>query len=282
MRKFILAILTFSAIAVAAGYFSNPLVSPANAQFGCGGTNLMTTGAGFAGCSGGGFTPAKLSNLIAWWKADAGISNAGLSNMTWADQSGNGYTLSIQQGQPTVTSSCQNGLPCVVSSAGSNSGFNIMITSANAVSLGGASLCAYASVLDAGTGNGYLQSFVASGDTFPDRTTTSSLFRNNASIWFNIRNFVTDGFSSSYAANTWQQVYSVFDGTNANIYVGNVVGTSTGETNTFGATGTVGVMGDKNATGNYVGEVGEIVLQKGCTSTDRSNMQTYFHTRWND
>ena len=157
-----------------------------------------------------------------------------------------------------------------------------MITVANAVSLGGASLCIYASALDAGSGNGYLASYVASGDTFPDRTTTSTLFRNNASIWYNLRNFVTDGFNSSYSANTWQQIYGTFDGTNANAYVGNVVGTSTSETNTFGSTGTVGVMGDKNDTGSYVGKVGEIVLQKGCTSTDRSNMQTYLHNRWND
>jgi hypothetical protein len=157
-----------------------------------------------------------------------------------------------------------------------------MITGTNAVSLGGTQLCIYASISDAGSGNGYLASYVANGDTFPDRSTTSTLFRNNTSIWYNLRNFVTDGFNTNYLANTWQQVFSVMDGTTAHMFVANVDGTTTGETNTFGATGTIGLMGDRFATGNFVGKVGEVVWQKGCNSTDRSNMSTYFHTRWND
>lgn len=45
--------------------------------------------------AGGAWTPASLTGLAAWYKADAGVTDDGSGNVTaWNDQSGNGWHLS--------------------------------------------------------------------------------------------------------------------------------------------------------------------------------------------
>jgi len=41
----------------------------------------------------GPWTPATPGNLLAWWKADSGLTLSGSRVTTWADQSGNGHDL---------------------------------------------------------------------------------------------------------------------------------------------------------------------------------------------
>ena len=56
------------------------------------------------------FTPASLSGLILWLRADLGITLAGAKVSAWADQSGNGndFTQAVDARRPTFTASDAN------------------------------------------------------------------------------------------------------------------------------------------------------------------------------
>lgn len=56
------------------------------------------------------FTPASLSGLILWLRADMGITLAGAKVSAWADQSGNGndFTQAVDARRPTFTASDAN------------------------------------------------------------------------------------------------------------------------------------------------------------------------------
>lgn len=61
------------------------------------------------------FTPLAISNLQAWYKADAGITLNGSTVSQWADQSGNARHMiqATAANQPTFTASAKNGLPAL-------------------------------------------------------------------------------------------------------------------------------------------------------------------------
>lgn len=58
--------------------------------------------------------PSDESGLVAWYKADVGLTMGGPSVTGWADQSGNNRHLSGTPGKyPTITANALNGLPAV-------------------------------------------------------------------------------------------------------------------------------------------------------------------------
>ena len=60
----------------------------------------------------GGFSPANLSGLSLWLKADAGVTLSGSDVTAWADQSGNGNNASSTPGtRPTLVSNTLNAKP---------------------------------------------------------------------------------------------------------------------------------------------------------------------------
>jgi len=58
------------------------------------------------------FSPANLSGLSLWLKADAGVTTSGSNVTAWADQSGNGRTVTLTN-SPTFTASSINGKPTI-------------------------------------------------------------------------------------------------------------------------------------------------------------------------
>jgi hypothetical protein len=62
---------------------------------------------------GGTFSPANLSNLSLWLKADAGITLSGSDITAWADQSGNGNNATSPAIAPTFVSSSINSKPAI-------------------------------------------------------------------------------------------------------------------------------------------------------------------------
>jgi len=71
----------------------------------------LTQLAGFGGKVAG-FTPADLTDLHSWYRADLGVTDAGAGAVsTWADQSGNGHNLTEATNRPTYNAtSGANGL----------------------------------------------------------------------------------------------------------------------------------------------------------------------------
>jgi len=59
------------------------------------------------------FSPANLSGLSLWLKADAGVTLSGSNVTAWADQSGNGRHASSVDVDPTYNSSDLNGKPTI-------------------------------------------------------------------------------------------------------------------------------------------------------------------------
>jgi hypothetical protein len=59
------------------------------------------------------FSPANLSGLSLWLKADAGVTLSGSNVTAWADQSGNGKNAVGASTFPTLQSNAINGLPAI-------------------------------------------------------------------------------------------------------------------------------------------------------------------------
>jgi hypothetical protein len=59
------------------------------------------------------FSPANLSGLSIWLKADAGVTTSGSNVTAWADQSGNGNNAVGSETLPTLQSNAINGYPAI-------------------------------------------------------------------------------------------------------------------------------------------------------------------------
>jgi hypothetical protein len=84
-----------------------------------GGLNIRTTA----------FSPASLSGLSLWLKADVGVTTSGSNVTAWADQSGNGFNANgnVALGvNPTFVSNVKNGKP--VLRFGNNNGATVLRT----------------------------------------------------------------------------------------------------------------------------------------------------------
>ncbi len=60
-------------------------------------------------------TPILITNIMAWYMADAGVTNLGSRVDTWGDQSGNGFHLTTNAASlgPVVAAASLNGLPTI-------------------------------------------------------------------------------------------------------------------------------------------------------------------------
>lgn len=58
--------------------------------------------------------PASVADPAVWYRADAGVSISGEIITQWEDQSGNGYHLTLSQGDPVLNTNALNGMPAVV------------------------------------------------------------------------------------------------------------------------------------------------------------------------
>jgi hypothetical protein len=74
---------------------------------------VLLLGVGKPAASGGGFTPASLTGLIGWYKADVGVTNTGNNTpaTAWADQSGNGNTLATAGSDPKFSQQVSTASP---------------------------------------------------------------------------------------------------------------------------------------------------------------------------
>lgn len=71
------------------------------------------------------FSPANLSGLSLWLKADAGVTLSGSNVTAWADQSGSNITLTpIDQNAPLFAASVINGRPCIEFTSANDEGLN--------------------------------------------------------------------------------------------------------------------------------------------------------------
>lgn len=234
------------------------------------------------------WTPASLgSALIAWYKADAGVykdagSTLAGNNETvqqWNDQSGNSYHLS--QGtlvsRATYKTNTLNALPII--SADNTLFDQYLATTGQPVTLGGTLLSAFmvrkvtaasaaGRVLTISTpGSGDLGADVCIIEYDPSITTPKSY---NAG----------DKSNGTVSSGTWNQLGSIWDGTNNTMYIGNVAQTGVANTPTFASAVDISLFSDGSAD-NVSGQIAEIIFTNTALSAgDRNSLATYFTNKW--
>jgi len=243
------------------------------------------------------WTPASLPNLIAWYKADAGVfSDAGTTPATngqkvrqWNDQSGNGYHLgqSDTNHQPVFQSTSWTGSKNAVffdPAVGNEA--TLMTTSGVAMGTGSPFSCFAMCQLESGaSANGRVLVYSAGGNEDFQGGGGILLSRDGSNQAIGTyRNGSVATASIIYATDT--RMGFIGDGTNTTPYVNNSAGTPSSDTQTFTSGGYVGVGGAIGAgvtrfNSYWKGKIAEIVLTNGALSSgDRNSLDAYFTSRW--
>lgn len=237
-----------------------------------------------------GFTPASLSNLIFWYKADKDVYSdlSGTTPATdggevqlWKNQASTGSTYDLKGGVATFGNagmtyhaSGLNGLPTL-----ENDGGKTLATNTNPISLGGQLISVFMVFkLDIGGVNRLLSVCNGTSDTAADAFLIYPNGSSTTPTTFNVANVA----SQTVVAGSWNNLGTIFDSVNNTMYVAGVAGTPVASSPTFNASVNLGVTcrgGDASA--QIVGFVAEVIGQKVVSSAGEiANIQTYFHGRW--
>lgn len=225
------------------------------------------------------FTPASLSNLYAWYKADAGVLNGGspaTNGQTvdnWNDQSGvSGINLArnLSTGVTYVTGGL-NGLP-VVRSAGSG---NALLAT---LSLGGTTLSVWMLAKATATNFGRICGYGVATD---DTTATAFIAAYYASMTSVRAHNNGDKSQGTISSGAWNAFASVWDGTNNTLYINGTGQTPVASTPTFASSGQFTLFNNPNYGNAMTGDIAELIVVKGAFSgTDRSNLAAYSLAKW--
>lgn len=248
--------------------------------------SLPLLGAG--GPSGAAWTPASLTGLIGWYKADAQVYNSGTTLATngqtisqWTDQSGlNNHLVNvIGYGVPTWASAGLNGKPAVQFVQASAQGLG---TTADSVAMGTGNQvsCFILGSLTTSAnaqGVGYAGNGVAI-TSIPFDLHSAVIMQLTSTPGFEWFYNSGNGTADSVSANTETQMGMVFDGVNGTPYVNNVAGTSNALNFNWTSPGRL-IVGSQGTTG-WDGFIRELFITNGAvSSSDRSNIATYLTSR---
>lgn len=211
-----------------------------------------------------GFTPASVSGLHAWWKADAitGLSdNATISS--WSDSSGNSRTLTAS-GNPTYQTNELNSLPAVrLDGSGdylANAGFSLSQASTWFVVTRRANVAGASEVLLASGSSVDVAVYLESDKDLGAWAGAGPLLNGNIGTAAHVVEVVFNGSSTMLG----------LDGT-----------LSTGNAGTTGLTG-LNVGTNRNNSGEYyTGDLFEVIAYSGALSSgDRSDVRGYLGAKY--
>ncbi len=251
----------------------------------------------------GGSDPIAIfgSNLLAWWKADTGLTKIGggvpgdgdqVVQMT--DNSGNSLTVTDGGiGGPTYRLTGLNSLPaleCI-----NSSGVQHLFTATDAVTLGGQALSVFmvCKVPTTCTNNGRLFAFLGSGDSNDVATTTSAavMLRDASTNAFTCYRNGNQQATQAMSMATTVHIGMVYDGANtlgggaAVIpYLNGTAGTpsSVEASDVFDTTGTFGIATQFSPSASFGGDLtfSEVVVVKAAASAAQAaSLDTYFTSR---
>lgn len=220
------------------------------------------------------------ANLVAWYKADVGLTLAGSAVTGWADQSGNSRNLTVYSGGPTYSATGFNGGPGVVLDNPNMDGF---ISSAFNIATRTAS---FFMVLNVGSSGGDKRILAYSSNVVADYGNAISVLalNSNAGNSLNAYHNSTASTAQTLTDNTNYRVGSIYDGPNTSLttYVNNVAGTPAAPSNDVLGSAATSLFIGKNNDGSGAGlTVAEIVMTDSVASSgDRSSLDDYFQTKW--
>lgn len=243
------------------------------------------------------WTPASLSNLLAWYKADTGVySDAGTTLATdtqtvqqWNDQSGNGYHLlqATSGRRPQYLSAGFNSKQTVKFTSATPTG---MVTATNVVAGFGTNASGFfvGQLLTGTASNARAVSLCKPFASDTDANSCIMGFRNaGGDAIASYRGGVVASQAVSLATNLRFGV--VYDGANGTSYLNNANATATANTNAFDSTDGTYALGvgieliNDRAFGNlgWDGPISEVVITLGALSSgDRNSLDSYFQTHW--
>lgn len=259
--------------------------------------SLLRAGAGrpVDATASGAFTPASLTGLVAWYKADTGVfvdagstlATNGQTVQQWNDQSGNGYHLKQATGgsRPTFqTAGFNSSFPAVTFTLSSSTW---MATTANTVAMG-TGLVGSAFLVGLITGSGAVN---ARGVAYVENGQTADTISSHSAAWLllspgtpSLASYRAGFFANDNVAifNVNMRVGNVYDNTNDTGYLNNVAGTpvaASGLTWTSPGTLLISTADTASPTAFWDGPIAEVVVTNTALSgTDRTNLDNYFKT----
>jgi hypothetical protein len=241
---------------------------------------LLTTGAGLfpAGSS---FTPASLSGLIAWYKADTGVTNTGNNTAAtaWADNSGQGNNLGTAGSDPKYFTAGFNGLPSVTFAAASG---NLLQKLAFAIGTGNkASFFVVCQMLTGTTAFGRLISYSQSTghNDFDNAGSAAAILRDAANNGFATYDNASQRCTTSISLATNYRLGMIFDGTNITPYVNGVAGTPSAYSSSWVSGGPLSIGNNFNQNAGWDGAVAEIVITNSDITSQVAQLDSYLQTR---
>jgi hypothetical protein len=233
--------------------------------------------------------PNTLTGLLAWYKADAGVTATGglvTGNpvTAWADQSGNNHGMT-NFGTVPYSSNGFNGFPAM-NFAGTGG-----LTNQQNVLSGLTAVTIYAAIsLNAATAQSTPCLTCYSHDNIFSVTGSMFVLSNaTPTLEARILGDSSSAFSNTIVSNTLYRTCYEFDGTNSNVYVNNVAFTQGTSGTTIDSTaggnlciGAPSLGGGPNSGFNcWGGYVAEIIFQSGAGSVnDRGGIDAYFTSRY--
>lgn len=232
------------------------------------------------GQPGSSFTPLSLTGLIAWYKADTGVTTSGGNVTQVLDQSGNGYTLT-NTGTVAFNATGFNGLSAfdfIVANAG------LLKTAVDSVSLSGTTGSAFfVGQMKTATANyGRAISYRGNGQTQDFSNAASAAWQlrdgtNNA-----IHNYRTNPKAvEAVSLATNYRLGAIYDGVNVTQYINNAAGTPAACSDSFTGPGQISVGADTLSPAYWEGPIAEVVITSSALgSGDRLSLDNYFKSHW--
>lgn len=233
------------------------------------------------------WTPLNLTNLVAWYKADAGVTGNPITQIL--DQSGNGNTLTNVGTVDLSSGFFPSGLPAIRFTA-ANSAYLKTSTTSPAVNINSTTYTFYAVIRVTGTSAALAQGVSFTGSNASEAlasadsitAATMNLSQNGFSFWKNNSEFGVGG-----SLNTNRR-YGIIASTST--LTGYLDGVATGTTfanppNTLSSAGAitlgVGLTVGWASEGTYFdGYIGEVVVTAADGTSDLSTLDTYFKNRF--
>lgn len=213
-------------------------------------------------------------NVAAWYLAGAGVSTSGSNITAWADQSGNGRTLSAEAASPTLVSNAYNGNPTARFAAASSQSMSRATT--DIFGTGAWAIFAVAKGTGSENNCGVAGDWTASGGAgiYINGTNTGALHPG------------VSGFSDGAAGSTlslWSAVRAA--GAKPSFWTNQVSQVLTGSATTMTAAGGTGKLGigDKNQGGSntFDGDIAEVVFVAGAIdATTQGLVESYLRKKY--
>lgn len=222
------------------------------------------------------------TNLLAWYRADTGVTLSGSNVTQWDDQSGNAYHLTVPGGinSPQYSATSFNSRPGITFSTSGTTGLQKTSFAPGAISVTSAFLVG---TEESTTGSN--ARFISYKNVVGTDTDTDGVIWHLSPTLTTIRGFQgATGFLGSSGTLTDGIPYrlgSIYDGVNHTIYVNNVAQTPAGANAfTLTSSGTLGI-GQQGGLDSCSSVMAEIVITKSNVgSSDRTSLDTWFKYLW--